>query len=179
MHIWCSCGKISSVYAILERDWSQLWENHGYNRDEASSLVKAIQRLTSRIATLNHFISWATDKCLPFFKLIEEDQELQMDRRMSTGFWWVKRYLSSPPLLAKPKPWDELQAYMATSSMALSVVLIWEEAGQQCPTYSVSRMMLGPETKNSYAEQVILALVMVARRLRPYFQAYTIIVITK
>ena len=33
--------------------------------------VKELQKLTRRIATLNRFISKATDKCLPFFKTLK------------------------------------------------------------------------------------------------------------
>ena len=32
--------------------------------------VKEVQKITRRIATLNKFISKATDKCLPFFKTL-------------------------------------------------------------------------------------------------------------
>ena len=34
--------------------------------------VKEVQKLTSRIAALNKFVSKATDKCLPFFKTLKQ-----------------------------------------------------------------------------------------------------------
>ena len=34
-------------------------------------IVKEVQRLTGRVATLNKFVSKATDKCLPFFKTLK------------------------------------------------------------------------------------------------------------
>ena len=34
--------------------------------------VKKVQKLTGRIATLNRFVSRATDKCLPFFKTLKQ-----------------------------------------------------------------------------------------------------------
>ena len=34
--------------------------------------VKEVQKLTGRIATLNRFVSKATDKCLPFFKTLKQ-----------------------------------------------------------------------------------------------------------
>ena len=33
--------------------------------------VKEVQSLTRRVATLNKFVSKATDKCLPFFKTLK------------------------------------------------------------------------------------------------------------
>ena len=34
--------------------------------------VKEVQKLTRRIAALNRFVSRATDKCLPFFKILKQ-----------------------------------------------------------------------------------------------------------
>ena len=34
--------------------------------------VKEVQSLTGRVATLNRFVSKATDKCLPFFKVLKK-----------------------------------------------------------------------------------------------------------
>ena len=35
--------------------------------------VKEVQRLTGRVAALNRYVSKATDKCLPFFKVLKQD----------------------------------------------------------------------------------------------------------
>ena len=34
--------------------------------------VKKVQRLTRRVAALNRFVSKATDKCFPFFKVLKQ-----------------------------------------------------------------------------------------------------------
>ena len=34
--------------------------------------IKEVQSLTERVATLNKFVSKATDKCLPFFKILKK-----------------------------------------------------------------------------------------------------------
>ena len=34
--------------------------------------VKEVQRLTGRVAVLNRFVSKATDKCLPFLKVLKQ-----------------------------------------------------------------------------------------------------------
>ena len=33
--------------------------------------VKEVQKLTGRIAAINRFVSKATEKCLPFFKMLK------------------------------------------------------------------------------------------------------------
>ena len=35
-------------------------------------IVKEVQKLIERIATLNKFVSKATDKCLPFFETLKQ-----------------------------------------------------------------------------------------------------------
>ena len=34
--------------------------------------VKEVQSLNRRVAALNRFVSWATNKCLPFFRIIKK-----------------------------------------------------------------------------------------------------------
>ena len=34
--------------------------------------IKEVKSLTRRVATLNRFVSKATDKCLPFFKILKK-----------------------------------------------------------------------------------------------------------
>ena len=36
--------------------------------------VKEVQSLTGRVAALNRFVSKATNKCLPFFKVLKKDE---------------------------------------------------------------------------------------------------------
>ena len=35
-------------------------------------MVKEVQSLKGKVATLNRFISWAIDICLPFFKVLKK-----------------------------------------------------------------------------------------------------------
>ena len=37
--------------------------------------IKEVQSLTRRVAALNMFVSKATDKCLPFFKILKKSFE--------------------------------------------------------------------------------------------------------
>ena len=37
--------------------------------------IKEVQSLTGRVAALNRFVSKATDKCLPFFKILKKRSE--------------------------------------------------------------------------------------------------------
>ena len=65
--------------------------------------AREVQRLTGRIATLNSFISWSTDKCVPFYQLRRKDKKFDWNENCGQAFKKLKAYLTKPPILAKPK----------------------------------------------------------------------------
>ena len=67
---------------------------------------------------------------------------------------------------------------MAVSEHAISVVLLRQQDRQQKPVYYVSKTLLGVESRYLPLEKLVLALVMVSRKLVHYFRAYTIHVLT-
>ena len=90
----------------------------------------------------------------------------------------MKKYLSSPPLLSRSKPEEELYLYLAISQAAVNTALVREEEGSQQPVYFISRAFRGAEERYPEMEKLAFALVTAARRLKPYFLAHTIIVLT-
>ena len=86
--------------------------------------------------------------------------------------------MGQPPLLSKPKTKEELFLYLAVSEHAVSAVLVCEENKVQWPVYYISKALLDTETRYTEMEKLALALVTAAKKLRPYFQAHTIIVLT-
>lgn len=71
-----------------------------------------------------------------------------------------------------------LTLYLAVAAEAISVVLLTDRRNSQQPIYFVSLALQGPEINYPNLEKVALALVHAARRLRRYFQAHTICVLT-
>ncbi|XP_038986795.1 uncharacterized protein LOC120112114 [Phoenix dactylifera] len=78
-----------------------------------------------------------------------------------------------PFFAALKKPKDFLW-----SAQSVSSVLVREESKLQKPVYYTSRVLRGAETRYSKLEKTAYALVVSARRLRPYFQAHTVAVLT-
>ncbi|GJZ59456.1 reverse transcriptase domain-containing protein [Tanacetum coccineum] len=68
--------------------------------------------------------------------------------------------------------------YLSASHGAINVVLMTERNTVQTPVYFVSRALQGPKLNYTLIEKLILALVCAAKRLRRYFQAHPIVVIT-
>ena len=87
--------------------------------------VKEVQSLNRRVAALNRFVSWATNKCLPFFRIIKK--AFKWIDECQRVFEALKAYLTSPLLLSPSKPNEELFRYLAVSPMVISVALIRKE----------------------------------------------------
>ncbi|GJU54404.1 reverse transcriptase domain-containing protein [Tanacetum coccineum] len=96
------------------------------------------------------------------------------------GSWrmQLKQHLSELPLLVAPKPKEQLIVYLSASHGAISAVLMTERGAVQTPVYFVSRALQGPELNYTPMEKLVLSLVFAAKRLRRYFQAHLIVVIT-
>ena len=138
--------------------------------------TKEIQRLTGRVAALNHFVSQSTDKCLPFFKTLKK--AFTWTDECQQVFKELKKYLTTPPLLSPSKQGKELYLYIAVSPTAISSALIREEDRRQLPVYYTSRALRGAEERYPLMEKLAFTLVTATRKLRPYFQAHSIIVLT-
>ncbi|XP_042502110.1 uncharacterized protein LOC122079589 [Macadamia integrifolia] len=105
-------------------------------------------------------------------------KQFRWTEECEAAFEEIKACLAWPPLLSQPEPGEELHLYLATSAVAVSAVLVREEAKTQRPIYYVSHVLLEAETRYWKIKKLALALVMTARKLRPYFQAHAIAVLT-
>uniref|UniRef100_A0A2N9F122 Integrase catalytic domain-containing protein n=1 Tax=Fagus sylvatica TaxID=28930 RepID=A0A2N9F122_FAGSY len=134
--------------------------------------TKEVQSLTGRVAALNRFVSRATDKCLPFFKTLRK--AFVWTDECQKSFQELKRYLTSPPLLSPSQQGEALSSYLAVSPTAVSSALIREDGGTQLPVYYTSKAFQGAEERYPAMEKLALALVIAARKLRPYFHEFDI-----
>ena len=173
--------------------WSSLWEFLGYlvtergieaNPKQITALidtlpprsVREVQRLTGKIAALNRFISRSTDRCLTIYKLLKGNKKFEWNAECDSAPKELKAYISEPLVLSKPIVGETIFLYIATSEHAVRGVMIREESGDQKPIYYVSRSLVDAETRYPVMEKLALAVVTAARKLRPYFQSHSIIV---
>ncbi|XP_074341770.1 uncharacterized protein LOC141679160 [Apium graveolens] len=137
--------------------------------------VKQVQSLTGRIPALNRFVSKSSDRCKEFFKTIKgRGKDFLWTPECEEDFLKIKEQLGNPPMLAKPEDGETLILYLAVSEYSVSTVLVKEEASYQWPIYYVSKRLLDVETRYTYMDKLVYALILAARKLRPYFQAHRI-----
>ncbi|KAG7591503.1 Integrase catalytic core [Arabidopsis thaliana x Arabidopsis arenosa] len=141
--------------------------------------VREVQRLTGRVAALNRFISRSTDRCLPFYNLLRKaNKNFIWDENCEKAFKDLKDYLSKPPVLAKPEFGEELFLYVSVSDSAVSGVLVRLDRNDERPIFYVSKSFSGAESRYPMMEKLALAVITSARKLRPYFQSHTVIILT-
>ncbi|XP_065012847.1 uncharacterized protein LOC135641416 [Musa acuminata AAA Group] len=140
--------------------------------------LKDLQRLNERLVAMSRFLARSGDRCLPFFRALKNPKNFQWTTECDEAFKQIKQHLASLPRLASVSPGEKLGLYLAASPHVVSSVLVKENSGKQLPIYYVSHVLSGPEERYPPIEKLALALVLSVRKLRPYFQAHLVEVIT-
>ncbi|GJS62346.1 reverse transcriptase domain-containing protein [Tanacetum coccineum] len=123
----------------------------------------------------------ATEKSLPFFKTLKKctkKSDFHWTTKAEEAFKQMKQLIAELPMLTVPVEKEELIVYLAAAKETVSAVLITEREAKQMPIYFVSRALRGPELNYTLMEKLVLALMHASKRLKRYFQAHPIIVIT-
>ena len=134
--------------------------------------------MTVMLAALNRLISKFTDCYRPFYQLLKKWRGFQWNEECERAFQDLKEYLTRAPMLATPKPGEDLFMYLSVSDHAVSAVLLRDQ-GMQQPVYYISKTMIDAEIKYLPLEKLVLALVHATRKLPHYFQAHTVYVLTE
>ncbi|GJR97855.1 reverse transcriptase domain-containing protein [Tanacetum coccineum] len=80
--------------------------------------------------------------------------------------------------LTTPFPKETLHTYVAVSREAVSVVLLMDRKGKQCPIHYVSLTLNEAERNYAPMKKLALSLIHMTRRLRRYFKTHPVKVIT-
>jgi len=92
------------------------------------------------------------------------------------SFLKLKEYMASPPVLCKPLSGTPLHLYFTITERVISPVIVQEQDHVQRPIYFVSKVLQGPEVRYQAIKKAALTVVFAARRLRHYFQRFTMMV---
>ena len=89
-----------------------------------------------------------------------------------------QRTLGTPTALIEANRREKLYLYLAISKKVVNVILVRKEEKVQWPVYYVSKRLLDAETRYPELEKLVLALMVTSKKLRPYFHAHPIEVLT-
>nr|GEV56098.1 copia protein [Tanacetum cinerariifolium] len=136
-----------------------------------------------KLAALKRLLSRTAEKSLPFFETLkditkENKDEYRWTENVKRAFQEMKKVIVELPLLTTPVKEETLYVYLAATTKAVSVVLLAERNGVQCMIHYVSRTLNEAERNYDPLEKLTLSLLHMSRRLRRYFEAHLIKVIT-
>ena len=125
------------------------------------------------------FISRFTYRLKPFFITLRGAKRAGWNEECDQGFMAIKQYLIEPPILASLEADDTLYLYLTVSKVSVSATLFKEDENQKQRTMLFIRKSLSEaETRYTHLKQAVLALHVAAKKLRPYFQAHPIVMLT-
>jgi hypothetical protein len=151
---------------------------------KAPTCIKVVQKLTGSMAALNRFISKLGERGLPFFKLLKHQEKFVWTPEAEQALAQLKDFLSKPPVLTTPRKGEQLLLYLAATTHVVSTAIIVErqEDGHaypvQRPVYFVSEVLSEPKARYQPVQKLLYAVLITSRKLRNYFQEYSISVVT-
>jgi hypothetical protein len=151
---------------------------------KAPTCIKDVQKLTGCMAALNRFISKLGERGIPFLKLLKHREKFVWTPEVDQALAQLKNFLSKPPVLTAPRKGEQLLLYLAATTHVVSTTIIVErqEDGHpypvQRPVYFVSEVLSESKARYQPVQKLRYAVLITSRKLRHYFQEYSISVVT-
>ncbi|GJX60386.1 reverse transcriptase domain-containing protein [Tanacetum coccineum] len=176
-------GKFLGYMVTLEGIRANLKKTKAILDLTSPKTLKEMQSLSGKLASLNRFLAKSAERALPFFNTLktitkENKHEYRWTPEAEEAFQQMKRLIISLHSLTPPLPKETLYGYLAVANEAVSAVLLTYRNGRQCPVQYVSRTLNDAEKNYSPLGKLALSLVNMTRRLRRYFEAHPVKVIT-
>jgi hypothetical protein len=151
---------------------------------KAPTCIKDVQKLTGCMAALNRFISKLGEWGLPFFKLLKHQTKFVWTQEADQALVQLMDFLSKPPVLTASRKKKQLLLYLATTTHVVSTAIVVERQEDdhaylvQRPVYIVSEVLSESKAHYQPVQKLLYAVIITSRKLRQYFQEYSITVVT-
>uniref|UniRef100_A0A2N9FYK3 RNase H type-1 domain-containing protein n=1 Tax=Fagus sylvatica TaxID=28930 RepID=A0A2N9FYK3_FAGSY len=147
---------------------------------KAPTSHKELKSFLGRLSYIRRFIPGLAAETAIFMPLMKKGVPFVWSTACQQAFEKIQLIMTKLPTVCAPVPGRPLRLYLASNNEAIGGLVAQEdEDGTEKPIYYVSRALRDAETRYSGAERACLALIYALQRLRHYFLAHKIQLITK
>jgi ribonuclease HI len=141
---------------------------------------KELKSFLGRLSYIRRFIPGLAAVTSTFSHLLKKGVSFNWSAKCQEAFERIQAIMTKLPTVCAPVAGKPLRLYLASNSQAIGALVAQEnDDGVEQPVYYVSRGLKDTETRYSVAERACLALVYASQRLRHYFLAHKIQLMTK
>jgi hypothetical protein len=142
------------------------------------------------MVALSRFILRLGEKGLPFYKFLKKVDKFQRTAEAQEALEALKKFLTTPPVLKPPRratpnqPAEDLLLYISYTTHVVSTALVVERAEEghtypvQHPVYFITEVLVPSKKKYPQVQKLLYAVLLIARKLRHYFDDHKVIVVT-
>jgi hypothetical protein len=133
---------------------------------------------------LSCFISRLGEKGLPLYRLLKKHERFSWTVEAQEALDKLKATLAHAPILTPPQDSEPLYLYVAATTHVVSAVIVVERTEEgytllvQRPVYYISEVLSETKTRYPQVQTLLYAVVLVQRKLRHYFEAHPVTVVS-
>jgi hypothetical protein len=146
--------------------------------------LKVVQKVLGCLAALSRFFSRLGEKGLALYRLLKKHERFSWTVEAQDALDKLKATLTHAPILTPPRGGEPLYHYVVATTQVLSVVIVVERAEEghalpvQRPVYYISEVLSETKARYPQIQKLLYAVVLARRKLRYYFEAHPITVVS-
>uniref|UniRef100_A0A2N9GF52 RNA-directed DNA polymerase n=1 Tax=Fagus sylvatica TaxID=28930 RepID=A0A2N9GF52_FAGSY len=141
---------------------------------------KELKSFLGKLSYIRRFIPGLAAVTSTFAPLLKKGASFHWSTECQEAFEKVQNIMTKLPTVCAPISGKSLRLYLASNSQAIGALIAQEnDNGVEQPIYYVSRTLKDAESRYSGAERSCLALIYASQRLRHYFLAHKVQLMTK
>jgi ribonuclease HI len=146
--------------------------------------LKGVQKVLGCLAALSRFISRLGEKGLPLYRLLKKHERFSWTVEAQEVLDKLKATLSHAPILTPPQDGKPMYLYVAATTQVVSAVIVVERTEEghtlpvQRPVYYISEVLSEIKARYPQIQKLLYAVVLARRKLRHYFEAHPVTVIS-